>query len=85
MYQPNTVKKGSSGLSVFILQSLFRGLQYVGADGKPIEIDGVAGSNTEYAIITFQKTQLAYGFDCGTNGKVDGVFGAKCWSRLLGV
>ena len=85
MYNFSIVKKGSSGLSVYILQALLRGLQYTGADGKPIDIDGSAGTNTVYAINQFQKTQIAYGFDCGTNGKPDGVFGKKCWNRLLGV
>lgn len=85
MYDFKTVKYGSSGLSVFILQSMFRGLQFVGADGKPIDIDGEAGANTIYAINQFQKTQISYGFDVGTNGKPDGVFGKKCWLRLLGV
>ena len=85
MYDFNTVKYGSGGLSVFILQAMLRGLQYTGADGKPIDIDGQAGANTVYAINQFQKTQISYGFDIGTNGKPDGVFGKKCWSRLLGV
>ena len=84
-YKPTDVYLGCSGLSVFILQSMLRGLQYTGADGKPIDIDGSAGTNTVYAINQFQKTQIAYGFDCGTNGKPDGVFGKKCWNRLLGV
>lgn len=85
MYNFQTVKKGSSGISVYILQALLRGLQYTGADGKPINIDGNASNNTVYAINQFQKTQIAYGFDCGTNGKPDGIFGKKSWQRLLGV
>ena len=85
MYDFNTVQYGSAGLSVFVLQSMFRGLQYTGTDGKPIDIDGVAGANTVHAINQFQKTQISYGFDVGTNGKPDGVFGKICWSRLLGV
>lgn len=85
MYNFKTVKYGSGGISVFILQSLLRGLQYTGADGKPIDIDGQAGTNTIHAINQFQQTQISYGFDIGTNGKPDGVFGKKCWSRLLGV
>lgn len=84
-YKPTNVYLGCSGLSVFILQSMLRGLQYIGANGKPIEIDGYAGNNTVNAINEFQKTQIAYGFDVGTNNKPDGVFGEKCWSRLLGV
>ena len=85
MYDFSTVRFGSAGLSVFILQSLFRGLQYVGVDGKPIDIDGICGDNTVYAINNFQRTQISYGYQCGTNGKPDGVFGKKCWSRILGV
>lgn len=85
MYNFQTVKKGSRGISVYVLQSLLRGLQYTSADGKPINIDGNAGNNTVYAINQFQKTQIAYGFDCGTNGKPDGIFGKKCWQRILGV
>ena len=85
MYNFSTVKYGSAGLSVFVLQALLRGLQYTGADGKPIDIDGNAGTNTVNAINQFQRSQIAYGFDCGTNGKPDGIFGKKCWERLLGV
>ena len=84
-YTPTTVQLGDSGLSVFILQSMLRGLQYTGANNKPIEIDGHCGTNTVYAINQFQKAQIAYGFDVGTNNKPDGIFGKKCWSRLLGV
>lgn len=85
MFKFKTVEYGSIGISVYVLQAMFRGLQYVGKDGKPIDIDGKAGVNTIFAVNTFQKTQYAYGYDCGTDGKVDGKFGAKCWSRLLGV
>lgn len=85
MYEFKDVYLGSSGLSVFILQSLLRGLQYTGRDGKPIEIDGDAGINTIYAVNQFQTTQISYGYDCGTNGKPDSVFGKKCWSRILWV
>ena len=81
----DTVKYNSRGRSVYILQSLLRALQYTGADGLPIIVDGYAGENTVYAINQFQKTQIAYGFDCGTNGKPDGIFGKKCWFRILGV
>ena len=33
-----TVKRGSTGTDVVVLQSMFRALQYTGLDGKPIEI-----------------------------------------------
>ena len=57
-------------------------LQYVGADGKPLTIDGEYGENCEYACNTFQTVQRAYGFECGTDGKNDGIFGIKCWERF---
>lgn len=80
-----TVRKGSRGNDVVVLQSMLRALQYLGADGKAIKIDGVAGANTMHAVNTFQTIQRAYGYECGTNGKNDGSFGPRCWRRLLGV
>ena len=85
MHKFSTVKLNSTGTDVFILQSLFRALQYVGEDGKPIDIDGHAGDNTVYAINTFQSQQRAYGYECGKDGKNDGSFGSACWKRILGV
>ena len=85
MHKFQTIRKNSYGSDVLVLQSMLRALQYVGQDGKPIEIDGDCGSNTVFAINAFQRTQIAYGVDVGTSGKPDGVFGAKCWAHLLGV
>ena len=79
-----TIKRGSTGTDVVVLQCVLRMLQYVGKDGKPIEIDGKCGINTVFAINTFQTVQRAYGFECGNNGKNDGTFGEACWKRLLG-
>lgn len=83
-YKMTAVGLGNTGLSVFILQSMLRGMQYLGKDGKPLVIDGVAGQNTVYAINNFQRVQIAYGYDCGTKGKPNGIFETKCWSLLLG-
>ena len=77
-----TIKRGSRGEDVKILQACLRMLQYTGSNGKPIEIDGYAGENTIYAVNSFQITQEAYGYPCGSG---DSSFGAKCWARLLGV
>lgn len=85
MIKFETVKKGSRGQCVSILQALFRGMQYLGADGKPLEVTGVCNNNTVYAINTFQTLQRAYGVELGSNGKNDGSFGPKCWERMLGV
>lgn len=85
MIEFKTVKKGTSGTCVAVLQACFRAMQYTGADGKPIEITGVCNNNTVYAINTFQTVQRAYGVECGTKGKNDSTFGPSCWKRLLGV
>ena len=85
MIEFDTVVNGSEGRSVCILQAMLRGMQYTGADGKPIDIDGHAGTNTVFAIDTFQTVQRAYGYECGTNGRNDHKFGPACWRRLLGV
>lgn len=84
MKEFSTVKNGSTGTDVYILQSILRMLQYRGKDGKPIDINGVCTENTVYAINTFQETQRAYGYECGTDGHNDGMFGSKCWSALFG-
>lgn len=78
------VEYGSEGVHVMMCQLALRMLQFTGSDGKPLEVDGVAQDNTVHAINAFQSTQMAYGFDCGTDGQPDGKFGPKCW-HLLGV
>lgn len=79
-----TVKNGSIGTSVYVLQTVLRLLGFLGSDHKPLEIDGECGEKTVFAINTFQSTMRAYGYEVGTNGKNDGEFGYKCWSCLLG-
>lgn len=81
----STVKKGTSGTDVYILQSMLRALGLLGKNGRPLDIDGSCGDNTVYAINEFQRIQRAYGYECGTCGKNDGSCGPKMWSRLLGV
>lgn len=81
----STVKMGSYGTDVTVLQSMLRALQYRGADGKALDITGVCDKNLVYAINTFQEIQRAYGVECGTSGKNDSSFGPACWNRLLGV
>lgn len=76
------VKSGSKGTDVYICQAFLKALQYTGADGKPLTVDGVAGNNTVHAINSFQSTQRAYGYECGTSGRNDGSFGPACWRRV---
>ena len=80
----SAVKYDSEGVSVYVLQTVLRLLNFLGADGKPLAIDGVAGKNTVFAIDTFQTTMRAYGYEVGTNGENDGVFWNECWKCLLG-
>lgn len=80
-----TIKKGSMVADVYVLQAMLRAMQYLGEDGKPIEVTGYCDKNTVHAINEFQTKQRAYGYECGTDGKNDGIFGAKCWERMLGV
>lgn len=80
----SAVKYDSEGVSVYVLQTVLRLLNFLGADGKPLVIDGIAGENTVFAIDTFQTTMRAYGYEVGTNGENDGVFGNECWKCLLG-
>ena len=76
------VKKGDSGENVLVMQAFLYVLQYTGRNNKPIEIDGYCGDDTVAAINMFQETQRRYGYECGSNGKNDGVFGAACWQRI---
>lgn len=80
----DAVKIDSKGVSVYVLQTVLRMLCFLGADGQPLSIDGVSGDNTVFAINTFQSTMRSYGYEVGTNGENDGVFGEKCWKCLLG-
>lgn len=73
------VRKGTKGIDVIVLQSLFRASCMIGADQKLIEIDGESGNNTVYAINDFKKRMNANGIDVG---KVDGVFDEVCWKAI---
>ena len=76
-----TVKAGSKGDDVITLQALFRAMGQLGSNKKIIEIDGIAGNNTVYAINAFRISAKAYGQNI--TGK-DGEFDASCWSAILG-
>lgn len=73
---------GDSGELVAILQTILHILQFTGADGRPLAIDGNCGDNTVAAINKFQSVQRAYGYECGTDGKNDSIFGLACWARV---
>ena len=66
---------GSSGQSVKALQRLLYVMNYYGADGKPLEIDGKFGPNVERAVKKYQELN---------NLKITGVCDQKMWNNMLG-
>jgi len=76
MFNPSTVRRGSQGASVRLIQTLLKGLGYSNADGSALKIDGDAGRNTINAITQYQK---AHGLT------VDGIAGSKTWASLIGL
>ena len=77
----NVVKNGSTGSSVIACQAILKAYGFVGKDGKPLDVDGVSGENTVYAINSFQSLTKSTGVN---TGNCDGVFGAKCWEYVFG-
>lgn len=74
VYKLKTLKKGSTGNDVTIFESIMKKMGYY--TGK---IDTKFGSGCVAATNAFQKDYP----ECGTNGKPDGKFGPKCWSKVL--
>ena len=82
MHKFQTVKYGDENDDVLVMQSFLHVLQYTDKKGNPLEIDGRCGEDTVYAINAFQTKQRKFGYECGTNGKNDGVWGTACWQRI---
>lgn len=68
-----TVKLGSKGNDVRLLQTKLAGLGYKDKNGKKLVCDGDFGANTEYALKAFQKKMALV---------ADGVAGPKTWVKL---
>ncbi len=68
-----TVKLGSKGEEVKLLQTKLKKLGYKGKDGKELICDGDFGANTEYALKNFQKKKSLV---------ADGIAGPKTWAKL---
>ena len=64
---------GSRGEEVKTWQRLMRELNFVGANGKPLTVDGVFGDNVLFATKQFQKQW----------GNPDGIVGKKSWTKVL--
>ena len=76
MFAPATVMNGSTGKSALLLQTLLKGLGYLGANTKPLTLDGEAGTNTIFAL---KKYQGDHGLDA------DGVAGPMTWAMIIGI
>ena len=85
MFSVDTVKKWCKGNSVLLLQEILRAKGYKGKNGKVLSLDKSCGSNTEYAINSYQSDRRKSGTEVGTNGKNDGSCGPKMWKDILGL
>lgn len=74
-----TLSYGVQKNDVKILQAVLNSQGILGADGKVLEIDGVFGENTKYAVKVIQKRAKAYGM----NMPVDGICGPETWAQLI--
>ena len=74
MFSVGNVQNGSKGNDVKLLQRLLKSNGFKGKDGKNLTIDGECGTNTVYAIKTYQtKKGLS----------VDGCAGPATWKSIL--
>lgn len=76
MFETQTVKSGSTGLSVLLLQEILKARGFKGKDGKELELDRSAGTNTIYALTQYQKSRGGY-------LEVDGICGPATWKDLI--
>lgn len=65
------VKQGDKNDTVLLVQCLLSALSFIGANNKPLTLDGEYGFNTTFAVKTFQTTCKAYGKDIRTDGVCD--------------
>lgn len=73
-YKMTTLKKGSNNNDVTVFEILMKKLGYYTGT-----IDTEFGSGCVNACNAFQKDYP----ECGTNGKPDSTWGAKCWKKLF--
>jgi N-acetyl-anhydromuramyl-L-alanine amidase AmpD len=76
MFSVDTIKQGSQGKSVTLMQRLLRARGYKGKDGKALTLDGSAGTNTIHALKNYQKKAKL---------TQDGICGQATWKSLLGL
>lgn len=81
-YKFSTIKSGSTGTDVIVLQTILRTLHFVGKNGKELDIDGDFGTNTEYAVKNFQR--FSGYFNSGSRLPVSGIVDGKMWKVIIG-
>ncbi|WP_439372638.1 peptidoglycan-binding domain-containing protein [Bradyrhizobium sp. DASA03120] len=74
---PETVKKGSKGSSVRLLQEILK--SYADPQFDPGAVDGDFGPHTEAAVKAFQASHVDFDHN---PLKVDGIVGPKTWTAL---
>lgn len=74
MFTTETVVAGSTGLSVLLLQEILVARKFKGKDGKELDLDRSAGTNTIYALNAYKKSR---------NMKQDGICDAAVWKDLI--
>ena len=74
MFSVGSVQNGSKGSDVKLLQRLLKSNGFRGADGKLLTIDGDCGTNTVYAIKSYQKKKGL---------SADGIAGPATWKSIL--
>lgn len=74
MFTTETVVAGSTGLSVLLLQEILVARKFKGKDGKDLELDRSAGTNTIYALNAYKKSR---------GMKQDGICDAAVWKDLI--
>lgn len=75
-FKLHTVRLGDAGSSVLLVQEILRARGFVGADGKPLKLDGKAGENTIYAVVSYIEDRKVHGVDLGEPN----VWGKLCWA-----
>ena len=76
MFEPKTVKAGSEGTSVLLLQEILAARDFRGADNQILSLDRVAGENTIHALNSYKKSRKM---------KQDGICDAVVWKDLLAI
>lgn len=76
MFEPKTVKNGSTGTSVLLLQEILIARGFKGKDGKALTLDRTAGTNTIYALNAYKKSRKM---------KQDGICDAAVWKDLIAI